>query len=79
MVSLGVGNIGSPFTGYLTNKKWVFNEEFNRLMVEFQQVKILSREIPLKLSSVNMNYSCILLILRYVHDRSEKLKIPVKK
>ena len=36
--TLGV-KLGIPFMGYITNKKWVFNEEFNKLMVDFQQVK----------------------------------------
>ena len=38
--SMGVLNIGIPFVGYLTSKKWVFKEELNKLMLDLQQVKM---------------------------------------
>ena len=39
--SMGVLNIGIPFVGYLTSKKWVFKEELNKLMLDLQQVKMI--------------------------------------
>lgn len=39
--SLGVANMGIPFKGYLTSKKWVFKEEMNKLMLDLQQVKMI--------------------------------------
>ena len=32
----------NPFTSYMLNKKWTFEEEFNNHMMRFQQVTVSS-------------------------------------